>query len=38
MKRIRLLTTLLLLAGIAALAAPPVRADSHLSEITFYVR
>jgi hypothetical protein len=37
MKRIRLLTTLLLLAGIAALAAPSARADSPLSEIIFYV-
>ena len=37
MKRIHILTTLLLLAGIAALAASPARADSHLSEITFYV-
>jgi hypothetical protein len=37
MKRIRILTTLLLLAGIAALAAPWARADSPLPKITFYV-
>jgi hypothetical protein len=37
MKRIRILTTLLLLAGIIALAAPSARADSPLSEIIFYV-
>ncbi len=37
MKRIRILTTLLLLAGIATLAAPSARADSPLSEIIFYV-
>ena len=38
MKRIRILTTLLLLAGIVAWAAAPARADAPLSEITFYVR
>ena len=37
MKRIHILMTLLLLTGIAALAAPLARADSPLSEITFYV-
>jgi len=37
MKALRTMTTLLLLAGIAVLAAPPAAADPTLSEITFYV-
>jgi hypothetical protein len=37
MKTFRLIAILVLLAGIGTLVAPPVMAQTPLSEITFYV-